>query len=241
MNLETIAAQQGWGAEEARARRSICEIGKLCYERNLISASDGNISVRLSDETVIITPAGGMKGFLQMEQLARIDMQGNVIGPPAKNSTETGIHLVCYQERPDIKAVLHCHPPHAVALSVAEIDMQMPIIPEMIVTIGGIPTTPFATPGTHELGDSIREVVRCSDTMVMRNHGSVTVGDNLLDAFKKLDMLEHTAKILWLAHTARGGLKPLSDEAVRKLLATRSMLGLGNLNTLENRCGFPSK
>ena len=239
MDLDTIASRFGWSDEEVRARNSVCEIGKLCYQRGLISASDGNISVRLSDDTVIITPAGAMKGFLQIEQLAHIDLDGNFLGGTGKNSTETGIHLVCYQERPDIRAVLHCHPPHAVALSVAEIDMQMPIIPEMVVTIGGIPTTPFATPGTSELGESIREVVRCSDTLVMRNHGSVTVGSNLLDAFKKLDMLEHTARILWLAHTVKGGLEPLSDEAVRKLLATRAQLGLGGLNTLENRCGFP--
>ncbi len=241
MNLEEIAGRHNWSDEELRARRSICEIGKICYERNLISASDGNISVKMSDDTIIITPAGGMKGFLQLEQLARINTAGEVIGAPAKSSSETGIHLVCYHERPDIRAVLHCHPPHAVALSVAEIDMQMPIIPEMIVTIGGIPTTPFATPGTSELGESIREIVRCSDTMIMRNHGSVTLGNNLLDAFKKLDMLEHTARILWLAHTARGGLEPLSDDAVRKLLDTRAQLGLGGLNTLENRCGLPRR
>ena len=114
-------------------------------------------------------------------------------------------------------------------------------ITEMIVTIGGIPTTPFATPGTSELGESIREVVRCSDTLVMRNHGSVCVGTSLLDAFKKLDMLEHTARILWLAHTAKGGLDPLPPEAVKKLLDTRSMLGLDNRNTLENRCGLPGE
>lgn len=241
VNFEQIAQQHGWSDEELRARRSICEIGRICYERSLISAVDGNISVRLSDGSIVITPAGGMKGFLQMEQLARIDVEGNVIGAPVKQSTETGIHLVCYQERPDVKAVLHCHPPHAVALSVAEIDMQTPIIPEMVVTIGGIPTAPFATPGTSELGESIREIVRCSDTVVMRNHGSVTIGPNLLDAFKKLDMLEHTARILWLAHTARGGLEPLPPEAVKKLLDTRAMLGLSNRNTLENRCGLPPR
>ena len=239
MDLDTIASRYGWSDEEARARSSVCEIGKICYQRGLISASDGNISVRLSDDSVIITAAGSMKGFLSMEQLTRVDLAGQIIEGPGKNSTETNIHLVCYQERPDIRAVLHCHPPHAVALSVAEIDMQMPIIPEMIVTIGGIPTTPFATPGTSELGDSIREVVRCSDTLIMRNHGSVCVGSNLLDAFKKLDMLEHTAHILWLAHTVKGGLDPLPPEAVKKLLETRTMLGLANRNTLENRCGLP--
>ena len=239
MDLDTIASRFGWTDEEARARNSICEIGKLCYQRGLISASDGNISVRLSDDTVIITPAGGMKGFLQLEQLARIDLDGRKVGGPGEQSTETGIHLTCYRERPDIRAVLHCHPPHAVALSVAGIDMQQPIIPEMVVTIGGIPTAPFATPGTSELGESIREIVRCSDTVVMRNHGSVTIGPNLLDAFKKLDMLEHTARILWLAHTARGGLEPLPPEAVKKLLDTRAQLGLTGRNTLENRCGLP--
>ena len=236
--LEDLAERNGWSAEEARLRNGICEIGKLCYQRGLISAVDGNLSCRMSDDTLIITAAGSMKGFLQPEHLARIDLDGRVLTEGAKCSSETNLHTVCYQERPEIRAVLHCHPPHAVALTVAEIDMQMPVIPEMIVTIGGIPTTPFATPGTSELGESIRDVVRCSDALVMRNHGSVCVGSNLLDAFKKLDMIEHTAKILWLAHTARGGLTPLSDEAVAKLLATRDMLGVTGLNTLQNRCGM---
>ena len=114
--------------------------------------------------------------------------------------------------------------------------MQTPIIPEIIVTIGGIPTAPYGTPGTEELPESIREIVRCSDTLVMQNHGSVTLGANLLDAFKKLDMLEHTAKILWLAHCL-GRVNALSPEAVRKLLGTRQSLGIQSVNTLENRCG----
>ena len=142
------------------------------------------------------------------------------------------------RQRPDIRAVLHCHPPHAVALSVAEIDMQMPIIPEMIVTIGGIPTTPFATPGTHELGDSIRDILKCSDTVMMTHHGSVTLGENLLDAYKKLDMIEHTARILWMAH-AVGHVKPLDPERVRMLLETRAKLGIETQNTIESQCGQP--
>jgi len=139
-----------------------------------------------------------------------------------------------------MKAMVHAHPPHAVALTIAGIDLQMPIIPEIIVTIGGIPTAPFGTPGTKELPDSIRAILRCSDTLIMQNHGSVTLGANLMDAYKKLDMLEHTAKILWLAHTAKGGLDPLPAEAVAKLLATRTMLGIKTTNTLENRCALPT-
>jgi L-fuculose-phosphate aldolase len=135
-----------------------------------------------------------------------------------------------------MRAVLHCHPPHAVAMTIAGIDLQTPIIPEIIVTIGGIPTAPFGTPGTDELPESIRAIVRCSDTVVMQNHGSVTLGANLLEAFKKLDMLEHTAKILWIAHCV-GKVNPLPPEVVRKLLGTRQTLGVTTVNTLENECG----
>ena len=235
--IEELAKNRGWSDEEARIRNAICEIGKLCYQKGFIVGADGNLSARLSDGTVIITPAGAMKGFLNPEHLAHIDMQGKVIDNGPRCSTEAGIHIVSYAERRDVCAVLHCHPPHAVALTFAGIDMQLPIIPEIIVTIGGIPTAPYGTPGTDELPESIRALVRCSDTLVMQNHGSVTLGSNLLDAFKKLDMLEHTARILWLANCV-GTVKPLPPEAVMKLLGTRAKLGIKSVNTLENQCGI---
>ncbi len=235
-SVEELARNRGWSDEETRLRTAIAEIGKLCYQKGFIVGADGNISARMQDGTVLITPAGAMKGFLSPENMAHVDMSGKVVDNGPRASTETGIHLVSYKERPDIKAVLHCHPPHAVALTLAGIDMQIPVIPEIIVTIGGIPTAPFATPGTEELPESIRNIVRCSDTVVMQNHGSVTLGSNLLDAFKKLDMLEHTAKILWLANCV-GTVKPLDPQAVAKLLGTREKLGIKSVNTLENRCG----
>lgn len=237
--IEELAASHGWSDEMARTRNAICEIGKLCYAKGFIVGADGNISARLSDGTIVITPAGAMKGFLAPQHLAHVDSKGRVLDEGPRCSTETGIHLVSYEERPDMRAVLHCHPPHAVALTIAGIDLQTPVIPEIIVTIGGIPTAPFGTPGTPELPESIRAIVRCSDTVVMKNHGSVTLGKNLLEAFKKLDMLEHTAKILWLAHVVKGRLDPLPPEAVRKLLETRGMLGVTTTNTLENRCALP--
>lgn len=239
--LERMAAREGWSDEEARLRQSICEIGKLCYQKGYIVGADGNISARLSDGTVLITPAGAMKGFLSPSHLAHVDLEGRTIDEGPRASSEVGIHLVSYRERPEMRAVLHCHPPHAVALTIAEIDLSTPVIPEVVVTIGGIPTAPFATPGTPELSESIRGLVRCSDTVLMKNHGSVTLGTNLLDAFKKLDMLEHTARILWLAHVVKGGLDPLPPEAVEKLLATRMALGITTTNTLENRCGLPDE
>ncbi len=235
--VEELAEARGWSDEEARLRSAICEIGKLCYQRNYIVGADGNLSARLSDGTILITPAGAMKGFLQPQHLAHVDDAGRVVDGGPGPSSEIGIHLVSYQERREMRAVLHCHPPHAVALTVAGIDLQTPVIPEIVVTIGGIPTAPYGTPGTDELPETIRAIVRCSDTVIMKNHGSVCLGTNLLDAYKKLDMLEHTAKILWLAH-AVGGVQPLAPEDVRKLLATRLALGIKTTNTLENRCGL---
>ena len=229
---------RGWTEEETRLRKAICKVAKLCFDRKLIVGADGNFSAKTSQGTILITPAGAMKGFLEPHHLAHIDTNGQVVDDGPKASSEVGIHLVSYEQRPDVRAICHAHPPHAVAMTIAEIDLQMPVIPEIIVTIGGIPTAPFGTPGTHELPDSIKDIIKCSDTVIMKNHGSVTVGPNLMDAFKKLDMLEHTARILWLAHTARGGLSPLPEEAVRKLLESRAELGITTRNTLENRCGM---
>lgn len=235
MTLERLAQVRGWTEEQARLRKAICEIGKLCYQRFYIVGADGNISARLADGTILITPAGAMKGFLEPQHIAHIDMKGDVCDGGPKASTEKGIHIAAYEERPEMRAVVHAHPPHAVAMTIAGIDMQAPFIPEIIVTIGGIPTANFGTPGTHELADSIRGILRCSDTVVMTNHGSVTLGANLMDAYKKLDMVEHTAKILWLAHSV-GNVKPLPPEYVAKLLATREALGIRTINTLENNC-----
>ena len=160
-----------WSDEEARLRRAICNIGQLCYQRNYIVGADGNISARLSDGLILITPAGAMKGFLEPHHMAKVDMSGRTVDSGPKASTEVGIHLVVYQERPEMRAVVHAHPPHAVAMTIAGIDMQAPFIPEIVVTIGGVPTADFGTPGTPELAESIRKIVRCSDTVVMTNHG----------------------------------------------------------------------
>src|SRR5262249_49970365 len=180
---------------------------------------------------------GGVRGFLEPHHLAHVDPDGRVLDTGPQPSSEIAIALVSCRERPDVQAVVHTHPPHAVALSIAGVDMQLPVIPEVIVTIGGTPTTAYATPGTQELPDSIRGIVRCSDTLIMKNHGAVTLGSNLMDAFKKLDMVGHPAKILWLAHVLKGSVDPLPADAVAKLLATRRALGIQSVNTLENRCG----
>jgi len=229
-----------WTDEETRLRTALCRIGALCYQKGYIVGADGNLSARMRDGTLLVTPTGAMKGFLEPQHIAHVDADGKAIGNGPRASSEIAIHVVSYKERPDVEAVVHTHPPHAVALSIAGVDMQLPVIPEVIVTIGGTPTTPYATPGTQELPESIRAVVRCSDTLIMKNHGAVTLGSNLMDAFKKLDMVEHTAKILWLVHALKGSVEPLPAEAVKKLLGTRQALGIRTTNTLETPCAPPA-
>lgn len=231
--------EANWTDEELRLRTAICKIGELCYARGTLAAADGNISARMKDGSILVTPTGSMKAFLTPHQIAKLDRDFRPSEHGPKASSEIGIHQVAYQERPDVNAIVHAHPPHAVALTIAGIDMQLPVIPEIIVTLGGIPTAPYGLPGGPELPETIREIVRCSDTVVMKNHGSVTLGENLMDAFKKLDQLEHTARILWLAHTVKGELEPLPAVEVQKLLDSRAALGLTMLNTLESGCGMP--
>ena len=153
------ATERGWSDEETRLRKGICEIGRLAYAKGYIVGADGNISARMSDGTILITPAGAMKGFLEPHHVAHIDLRGDVLDGGPKASTEKSIHIVVYEERPEMKAMVHAHPPHAVAMSIAGFDLQQPFIPEIIVTIGGIPTAPFGTPGTAELPESIRSIV----------------------------------------------------------------------------------
>ena len=138
MSVQEMTERFDWSDEEARLRKALCEIGSLCYQRNYIVGADGNLSARRSDGTMLITPKGAMKGFLSPRSLAHVDMRGEPVDDGPQCSSEVGIHIVSYEERPEMKAVLHCNPPHCVAMTVAEIDLQVPIIPEIVVTIGGI-------------------------------------------------------------------------------------------------------
>ncbi len=211
------ASEDGWSDEETRLRGELCRVGELCYRRGLIAGADGNLSARLSDGTLLITRAGALKGLLGPEEIARIDLAGRGIGPGPRPSTEAGIHLVAYRERPDVAAVVHAHPPHAVALTLAGIDLEAPVIPELVAALGGIPTAPFATPGTDELPASIRALVRRADAVLLKSHGARTVGRDPLEAFARMDMVEHAARILWLAHALGRGVDELPAAAVARL------------------------
>lgn len=216
-------------------KRQIAEIARLCWERGYIGAIDGNISYKLPDGTLLITPSGTIKFLITPESIVRTDARGTPIGG-GRASSEIKMHVACYEGRPDIRAVVHAHPPTAVAFSLVGMDMTAALIPELVVTLGAIPTAPYGTPGTDELPNSVRELIRCSDALIMERHGALCVGTDLLDAYKKLEQIEHNAKITYMAHTL-GKVKELSPAEVQKLLATRAPLGVKSTNVFCNRCG----
>jgi L-fuculose-phosphate aldolase len=217
-----------WNEEYLKSE--MIEIGRTVYERGYIAATDGNISVRLDNGDILMTPSGVPKGRMRPGQIVRTDPGGQVIGE-GKPSSEILMHLAVYQERPDARAVVHAHPPYATAFSIAGVSLAQCVIPEIVVQMGTIPTTPYATPSTRELPDTIREYLECSDALILERHGTLTLGETLLSAYHKLEKVEHTAHITLIANQL-GGAKTLTPEEVEKLMEVRRQMGLTSRNTL---------
>ena len=215
---------------ECELREQICRIGRLLYRNNMIDSGSGNISARLAPERILCTPSGLAKGFMQPEQLIIVNLDGERVDTPneanahLRPTSESPMHLECYRRRDDVQGVVHAHPPHAVALTLTGHGFSDCVIPEAIVLLGVIPVTPYATPSGPENRDAISQLIRQHDAIMLANHGSLTVADNLWEAYLMLETLEHTARIL---ATARGigPIQPLPAYQVRKLLALRKHLG----------------
>ena len=191
---------------------SIIETGRIAYRRGLLTANDGNISVRLPDGNILITPSGLCKGRLQPEDLLVITPEGEVVeaAPGRKPTSEQPMHLEVYRLRPDVNAVLHAHPPYAVALTVAGFALRNDFLPETRMALGDIPTTAFALPSSPQNAAVIRELIPGHDALMLRQHGSLTVGRTLEEALINLERLEHTARVQYLAQTL-GRIVPLPE------------------------------
>ena len=217
--------------QETELRDEIVLVGKLLYDKGLIVAGDGNISTRLEDGTILITPSGLCKGMMRPDQLIIIDLDGRKVGPGTSTnrdlqpSSETAMHLEVYKQRPDVISVVHAHPPYAIALSIAGISLADCMLPEAIVFLGLTPTTPYSTPASEENAQAIRQVITGHDALVLQRHGSLTVGTSPLNAFHRTETLEQIARITHMLHQLGGG-QPLPPFQVEKLLKTRQDMGL---------------
>ncbi len=201
---------------EHELRQEILRFGHLCYERNLLVAMDGNLSIRLASGDLLCTRSGCHKGFLEDGDLLVVDAQGRRKRGEGRPTSELAMHLACYAERPDVGAVIHAHPPLCVAFTVAGVSMSRAVLPEVVLTLGTIPTAPYETAGSDALARTIRRYVRQFDAILMDTHGAVCVGRTLLEAFCRLETMEHTARILKAAQDL-GTVRGLPEEEVRTL------------------------
>ncbi|MES1923937.1 class II aldolase/adducin family protein [Salinisphaera sp. T31B1] len=208
---------------EQSLRRSICDIGRRMYAREMGAANDGNISVKLDEERLLCTPSGVSKGFMSPEILCIVDYEGQVLDAHpehSKPSSELKMHLRAYRERPDISAVVHGHPLYATAFAVCGKPLNQQIMPEATISLGEVPVAPFALPSTEDLPRSIAPYLASHDAVLLENHGAVTVGINLQAAYFKLETLEFYAKVLHIANSM-GGPNAFDEQTLEQLVNLR--------------------
>lgn len=200
---------------QQQLKQDIVCICRMLHRKNYLAATDGNVSVRLGDR-LLITPSGVNKGIMEAEQILAVDLSGRVLEGEGRPSSEIKMHLLAYELRPDITAVVHAHLPYATGCTLAGIDLLEPILPEVVITLGGIPTAPYATPGTIEVPEAVRGFIREYDALLLSRHGAMTVGRDVVDAYNKMEKLEHTARVV-LAARLQGPVEPLPAAEVEKL------------------------
>lgn len=214
-------------AREWEVKKQIVEIGRRIWTRGYVAANDGNISVRLNEKEVLTTPTGVSKGFMSTEMIIKIDMDGNVLSGSSdyRPSSEAKMHLEVYKERPDVKSVVHAHPPYCTSFAVAGIPLDKCVLPEAIIVIGSVPIAGYGLPSTMEIPEKIRPHIKTSDAILLENHGALTLGGDLINAYYKMETLEHTAHIVWNA-VQMGNVNVLPETERDRLLALREKYGL---------------
>ena len=180
-------------------KKALVDTGQRLYARGYVSGTDGNFSVKLDDDRILITPAGVAKGQLAPDDLVIVDQNGKQLQGNRKPSSEMAMHLIVYKARPDIRACVHAHPPYATAFAVAGIHLAEDILPEVVVAVGGIPLTDYAPPGTDAVPKSIEPHLEANNAFLLRNHGLLTIGRSLDEAYHRHEVVEHYARIVFLA------------------------------------------
>ncbi|MBE7060639.1 MAG: class II aldolase/adducin family protein [Ruminococcaceae bacterium] len=212
---------------EYEIKKQICDIGKRIYNRGMVAANDGNISVKLSDNEFLCTPTGVSKGFMTPEYICKVDAEGKVIqaNPGFKPSSEIKMHMRVYKKRPDVQSVVHAHPSYATAFAIAGIPLTQPIMPEAVIALGCVPIAPYGTPSTEEIPDAVEKYLQHFDAVLLENHGALSYSDSLLNAYHKMESLEFYAELLYKANQL-GGPKELSKAQVERLYEIRRQFGL---------------
>ncbi len=213
--------------KEMQLREQICDVCHKMWQLGWVAANDGNVSAKLEDGTFLATPTGMSKSFITPDKLVHIDKTGKILDALEgyRPSSEIKMHLRCYEEREDVGAVLHAHPPVATGFAVANIPLDDYSMIETVIALGSIPVTPYGTPSTQEVPDAIAPYLPEHDAMLLQNHGALTVGADVITAYYRMETLELFAKISLNARML-GGAQELSKENIDRLISMRKNYGV---------------
>lgn len=206
--------------DETRIREEIVEVGKRLYQKGFVAANDGNVSARLSGGRILITPSGVCKGDMDPGMLVVVDAAGKVLLGGRKPSSEMKMHLAVYKIRPDVQAIVHAHPQKATAFAVAGLPLNRPALPEAVLALGKVALAEYGTPSTDQVPDAVVRAIGDAGAVLLANHGALTVGTGVMDAYFKMETLEHFAAITLYARLL-GGERELNPEEINELLRVR--------------------
>lgn len=207
-----------------KLKQDICEIGRRIYNRGYAAANDGNITVRISDNEVLCTPTMTCKGFLKPEDIATIDFTGKQLAGRKKRSSEALLHLEIMKKRPDVKSVVHCHPPHATAFAVAREPIPQCVLPEVEVFLGETPITKYETPGGQAFAETVLPFVEKTNVIILANHGTVSYGESVERAYWWTEILDSYCRILMLSKQL-GNVEYLNQQKSQELLDLKQQWG----------------
>ncbi len=210
---------------ETRLREAICDVGRRMWSRSQVAANDGNISVRTDSNEVLCTPSGVSKGFMDPAELVKLSMDGRTMGE-GRPSSEVLLHLACYWARRDVGAVVHAHPPYATAFAALGKPVPTRYLTEIAVALQEVPCAEYGAPGTSEVPRSALPMLETADAFLLRNHGVVTVGTDVWEAYHRMETVEQGAMVATII-AQLGGAEPLDDEQLCDLAAIRREQGLG--------------
>ncbi len=231
----------GMRKDERRHRRELCLVGAWLYERRFVVATEGNFSLRIAPHRVLASPAGANKGLLNARDLVVTDLDGRRLRGRSGPSSELPMHLEIYRQRPDVRAICHAHPPVATGFAVAGLPLDKALLAECVLDLGCIPVAPYATPGTRELGETLRPFVAKYNAILLANHGVVTFGPDLLTAFFRMETTEQIARVTLVTHLI-GRQTLLTKADVECLLASRLPPRSGRANpSTRTRTGAPAR
>src|SRR3954466_9546187 len=210
---------------EFKLKEQMCDIGRRIWLKGFCAGNEGNHSYRVGENRILCTPTGISKGNLKPDDLCVVDMEGKQLAGKRKRTSEILMHLQIYKARPDVKAVIHSHPPHATAFAVAGVELPTCIHPEAEVFLGAVRTAKYVTPGDKRLGESILPYVKDSNTILLQSHGVVCFHPDLEQAYYQLEIVDAYARILILAKQL-GSVRPLDGGEMKELLELKARFGL---------------